>query len=251
MGKRSLPLLLLLLVFGACTNAARLQEQSDMHMRMGTAYLASSQYNGALKELLLAEKLTPEDSRVHYLLGITYYGKRLDEKAVAEFQRAIALNPNDSESLNYLGAVYLDKGRWDDAIASFKLALSNILYDSPTATLYNMGRAYYEKGQYALAMKLYQDAAAKEPDSVLMPLIEKNMGMTALAKGDLEDAVRHLQKSIVLSPSLVESHYWLGMCYRQQGRSHDAAVSFQAAVRLAPESEYGRKAGDQLKITPP
>ena len=178
---------------------------------------------------------------------MTYHGKGLDDKAIAEFQKTITLKPDDSEAHNFLGAIYLEKGRWDDAIASFKRALANIVYETPTVTLYNMGRAYYEKGQYDAAMRHYQDAAAKEPDGVLMHWIENGMGVTSLAKGDLDEAVRHLRKAIALAPSLVESHYWLGLCYRKLGRSDDAAKSFQMAVKLAPESEFGRKAADQLK----
>lgn len=152
---------------------------------------------------------------------------------------------------NFLGAVYLGKGRVDDAIASFNRALSNPLYDTPATALYNLGQAYYEKGQYDPALKHYRDAAAREPDTVLMPLIEKDMGRAWLAKGDPEEAIRHFLKSIELAPSLAESHYWLGVCYQKQNRTGDAAAAFQAAIKLAPASEFGRKAKQQLKTATP
>jgi type IV pilus assembly protein PilF len=249
--KRYLPLCLLLIGLNACANTARLQEQAGTHIGIGSAYLGSGQYNAALKELLQAEKLTPEDPRVHYLLGISYHGRGLDDRAIAEFQQTIALKPDDSAAHNYLGVVYLETGRWNDAIASFKRALANILYDTPAATLFNMGRAYYEMREYDLALKHYQDAAAGEPETVIMPLIEKNMGMAYLAKRDAAEAVRHLRKSISLAPSLAESHYWLALCYRELNKPDDAVKSFQTAVRLAPDSEFGRKAGDQLKTLTP
>jgi type IV pilus assembly protein PilF len=244
-------LLLLILSLSACANNVRLQEQAGNHLKIGSAYLGSGQYNGALKEFMEADKLTPDDPRVHYMLGISYHGKGLDDLAIMEFQRALALKPDDSEVHNFLGAIYLDKGRWDDAIASFNRALANIVYDTPANSLYNLGRAYYEKGQYDTALKHYQDAIAKEPYTILMPLIEKNMGMTWMAKGDTELAVRHLLKSIELAPSLVESHYWLGLCYRKQNRTGEAVQAFQAVARMAPESEFGRKAKEQLKTLIP
>jgi type IV pilus assembly protein PilF len=246
-------LLLLLLLIGpaACANMARLQEQAGNHINIGSAYLSSGQYNAALKELREAEKLTPDDPKVHYLLGISYHGKGLDDLAIGEFQRAIAIKPDDSEVHNFLGAIYLEKGRWDEAIFSFNRALANILYDTPAATLYNLGRAYYEKGQYDSALRHYRDAAAREPYTVLMPLIEKNMGMAWLAKGDTEEAVRHFLKSLELAPSLAESYYWLGLCYRKQNRQREAITAFQTAAKLAPESEFGQKAKEHLKtITP-
>jgi type IV pilus assembly protein PilF len=251
--KRTKVILLLWLILSlpSCANNVRLQEQAGNHLKIGSAYLSSGQYNGALKEFMEAEKLTPEDPRVHYMLGISYHGKGLDDLAIKEFQRALTLKPDDSEVHNFLGAIYLDKGRLDDAIASFNRALADIVYDTPAATLYNLGRAYYEKGQYDTALKHYQDAIAKEPYTVLMPLIEKNMGMTRLAKGDTEQAVRHFLKSIDLAPSLVESHYWLGLCYRTQNRQGEAAQVFQTVARMAPDSEFGRKAKEQLKTLIP
>jgi type IV pilus assembly protein PilF len=237
----------LLLCLAACANTARLQERAGNHIQVGTAYLGSVQYTSALKEFLAAEKLTPDDPKIHYLLGISYYGKGMSDMAIDEFRRALALKPDDTEVHNYLGAIYMEKGRWDDAIASFNRSLANILYDTPTASLYNLGRAYYEKREYDRALKYYRDAAEKDPDTVLMTWIERNIGMCWLAKGDAEEALRHFQKSLTLSPSLAESHYWIGLCYQKLKRQADAATAFQSAIRLAPESEFGKRANESLK----
>lgn len=247
----ALLLFLLLSSLAGCANTARIKEQAGNHINIGSAYLGSAQYNSAMREFLEAERLTPEDPKVHFLLGIAYHGRGLDEKAIAAFQRAIDLNPDDSAVHNYLGAVYLGKGRLDDAIASFNRALSNVLYDTPATALYNLGRAYYAKGQYDSALRYYRDATVREPDSVLMPLIEKDMGRVWLAKGDEDEAIRHFLKSLEAAPSLAESHYWLGVCYQKQHRTGEAAAAFQAAARLAPESEFGRKAKQQLNPTTP
>jgi type IV pilus assembly protein PilF len=248
---RQILFLLLLIGVAACANKARIHEQAGNHINIGTAYLGSGQYNSAMKELLEAERLTPEDPKVHYLLGISYHGKGLDERAIEEFKRAIAINPEDSSVHNYLGAIYLDRGRLDDAIASFNKALANILYDTPATTLYNLGRAYYAKGLYDAALKHYRDAVSREPDTILMPLIEKEMGRIWLAKDDAEEAIRHFLKSIELAPSLVESHYGLGLCYRKQNRADEAVAAFRTAVKMAPDSEFGRKAQEQMRTIAP
>jgi type IV pilus assembly protein PilF len=248
---RCLLLVLMVSALAACANTARLKSQAGNHINIGSAYLGAGQYNSAMKEFMEAERLTPDDPKVHFLLGIAYHGRGLDDKAIGAFQRAIDLNPDDSAAHNFLGAIYLGKGRLDDAIASFNRALSNPLYDTPATARYNLGRAYYEKGQYDPALKQYRDAVASEPDTVLTPLIEKDVGRVWLAKGDPEEAIRHFLKSIELAPSLAESHYWLGICYQKQNRAGDAAAAFQAAAKLAPESEFGRRAKQQLKATTP
>jgi type IV pilus assembly protein PilF len=237
----------LLLSLAACATSVRLQEKAARHTSLGSAYLGTGQYTAALREFLEAEKLAPEDPRLHYLLGISYHGKGLSDMAIAQFQRSLVLKPNDPEVHNYLGAMYLEKGRWDDAIVSFNMALANILYDTPTVSLYNMGRAYHEKRDYDQALKYYGDALEKDPDNILMPLIEKNIGITWFAKGETEKALSHFQKSVTLAPSLAESHYWLGLCYQKLRRADDAVAALEAAARLAPESEFGRKAKEFLK----
>jgi Tfp pilus assembly protein PilF len=251
LGRIFLLILLLTFVLAACASTAKLREQARSHIDVGTAYLASGQYNAALKELLEAEKLTPDDARLRYLLGITYHRKSLDERAVVEFQRALSIRPDDSEVHNYLGAIHLEKGRYDAAIASFERALANILYDAPAAALYNMGRAYYEKGQYDAALKSYREAAAREPNTVLMPWIEMGMGMARLSGGNPEQAVVHLRKALEIAPSLAEPHYWLGLCYRELNQPDKAREAFQTAVRLAPESAFAPKAKEHLKILAP
>ena len=242
-----------LLLFGlaACANTAKLQEQAGNHIQIGSAYLASAQYTTALKELLAAEKLTPDDPKIHYLLGIAYYGKGLPDMAIAEFKKALLLKPDDTEAYNYLGAVYMEKGRWDDAIAAFNQSLANIFNETPSTSLYNLGRAYHEKRDYDRALNYYREAAAKDPESSLMMLIEKNIGMCLYAKGETEEALRHFQKSVTLAPSLVESHYWIGISYQKLKRRADAATAFQNAIRLAPESEFGKKAKESLRNLAP
>ncbi len=254
LGRVFLLMLLLPVVLAGCANTVRLREQARSHLDIGTAYLASGQYPAALRELLEAEKLTPDDARVHYLLGIAYYhskSKGLEEKAVAEFRRAIALKPDDSESHNYLGMIHLEKGRYDEAIASFDKALANILYGAPATALYNRGMAYHEKGEHDAALRSYREAVAREPNTVLMPLIEMYMGKVWLAKANPTEAVLHLRKSLEIAPTLAEPHYWLGVCYRELNQPDKAKVAFQTALRLAPEAGFALKAKEQLKLLAP
>lgn len=246
-GKLLLWLLLSMNLAACAASSVKHQEQALNHTKIGSAYLGTGQYTAALREFLEAEKLTPEDPRVHFLLGISYHGKGLSDMAIVQFQKSLALKPNNSEVHNYLGAIYLDMRRWDDAIAQFKMALANILYDTPAASLYNLGRAYHEKRDYVSALKFYSEALEKDPDTVLSPLIEKGIGITWLAKGEAEEALRHFLKSVSLAPSLAESHYWLGLCHEKLGRTAEAAAAFHDAVRLAPESEFGKKAKESLK----
>jgi Flp pilus assembly protein TadD len=96
-------LAVLSMMFAGCTTDAELKEKAMGHIRIGTAHIQAGQYTPALKELLEAEKLTPNDPAVHYYLGIAYERKGFMDDAFKEFQKAIALKPDYSEAHNFLG----------------------------------------------------------------------------------------------------------------------------------------------------
>ena len=144
-------LALLATVFAGCASDAELKEKARGYIRIGEANIQAGQYTQALKELLDAEKLTPNDPTVHYYLGIAYERKGFVDDAFREFQKAIALKPDYSEANNFLGTIYLTRGNYDEAIVSFNRALINPLYDTPSVALYNMGRAYKAKGDLRAA----------------------------------------------------------------------------------------------------
>jgi type IV pilus assembly protein PilF len=230
-----------------CETMTRNQKQADSHMEIGTAYIQSGKYNSALKELLQAEDLGKSTPKLHYLLGISYYGKGLNELAIGEMKKAVSMDPNYSEAHNFLGTIYLNMEKWDLAIESFEKALANILYDTPAMAHYNMGWAYYKKGNYDAALQQYALAIAQEPDTIFLPLIEKNRGIVLLAAGRTAEALKHLQKSVELVPSLAESYYWMGQCYIEQKNTEKANAAFQEAVKLAPETEWGEKSRKKIK----
>jgi len=230
-----------------CETMARNQKKADSHMEIGIAYIQSGKYNSALKELLQAEELGKSNPKIHYLLGISYYGKGLNELAIGEMKKAVSLDSNYSEAHNFLGTIYLSMEKWDLAIESFEKALANILYDTPAMAHYNMGWAYYKKGNYDAALQQYALALAQEPDTALLPLIEKNRGIVLLTSGRTAEALKHLQKSVELVPSLAESYYWMGQCFMEQKNGEKAKAAFQEAIKLAPDTEWGEKSRRKIE----
>jgi len=240
--RASIAILLISLLLTSCLKTPWDYEQAGIHINLGMAYIEANQYNSALKELLEAEKYTPDDTRIHFYLGIAYQGRGFGEKAIAAFKRAIDLKPDYSEAHNFLGILYSNAGQWDMAIAAFNNALSNIVYDTPAAALYNMGWAYYQKGDYAMAMSKYHEALSREPNTVLMPIIAKNMGLASLGMNQVDEAIQHFKKAIAVVPKYAEAQYWLAECHVKKKNWEEAEAQFQALAKAAPESEFGLKA---------
>jgi len=99
----------LFLWISGCATTPWNQEQADIHMDIGNAYIQSGKYHSALKELLQAEKLGKPNPKVYYSLAVSYYyGKGLNELAIGALKKAVSLNPNYSEAYNFLGVIYSD-----------------------------------------------------------------------------------------------------------------------------------------------
>lgn len=234
-----------LLLAGCATERERMQK-AKLHIDMATVQIQAGNYASGLKELMEAEKLTPDDPKIHYLIAYAYGGKGMNDDAIREAKRAIELKPNYSEAHNYLGTLYHNMGQYDRAIESFNRALANPLYETPSLPLYNMGRAYYQKGDYLVALAKFDEAVVKEPQTAILPLIEKDRGAASLKAGYTNKAITHLKKSIELAPNLVEAHYWLGEAYWTLKNRRDAAAEFRTVIKLAPDSELARMARQKL-----
>jgi type IV pilus assembly protein PilF len=227
----------------ACTNSPWHQQQGELFLNKGISLIEMKQFNNATKELIQAEKYSPNNPNVHYFLGIAYDGKGMRNKAIEEFKKAISLREDYSEAHNYLGVLYLDIESWDEAIKEFDRALANPLYDTPAMALYNSGLANYAKKYYQISITKYQEALQKEPMTYLRPQIEKNIGCIYLDNSNLNEAILHFEKSVELNPSLYDAHFLLGECYLRIKDSKKAKQAFESVIKISPQSSsFNQKA---------
>lgn len=236
--------LCVLLTIGACASASSPwhRDQSELFLNKGISFIQLKQYPSALRELLEAEKYNASDHRIYYFMGMTYHNMDMKEKAIENFQKAISLKDDYSEAHNYLGTLYSNEGLWDKAIAHFDQAVANPLYGTPAVPLYNAGWAYYSKKDYSKAMNSYRRALERDPQTVLRPQIEKNIGLIYFDQSDTPNAIYHLNKSVGLNPNLFDAYFFLGESYLKIKDKTNAKKAFHSVVNLAPQSGFGQKA---------
>jgi tetratricopeptide (TPR) repeat protein len=246
--KKFAVILSVIIALSACAASPWKKEQADSHINIGTAYLGSERFNDALKEFMKAEELTPRDPRVHYYMGIAYYEKGLSDKSIQELEKAVSLKEDYSEAHNFLGNIYLGMGQWDKAIRSFQQALANIIYETPDKALFNMGRAYYGKGDYQKALKLYAEAKNKKPNTIPSLLLDHHMGMASYAEGNYYQASQYFLKALEQAPAFLESRYWLAHCYVKMHYLDQARREFKSIIKAAPEAGIAGEARKSLNL---
>jgi len=192
----------LLMLIASCApqqNKSNLIRQSETTRDLGEAYLRQGDYTSALRKLLEAESMNPEDPFLQNDLGLAFMAKNSLENAENHFKKAIAIKPDYAPAKNNLGVAYLAQEKWDMAIAVFKELTGDLLYATPHYPLTNLGWAYYNKQQYETSEKYYHDALGYDAN---YPLALRGLGRTCAAMGRIEEAIVFYEKAVAKSPDL-------------------------------------------------
>jgi type IV pilus assembly protein PilF len=239
--------LLAVLTLTGCAGQSNQQNLriAESKRNIGEAYMRQGDYTSALRELLEAEKMNPDDAFTQHDLGLCYREKKLMTDALAHLNKAVQLKPSYTPARNSLGRVYLEIGQVDKAIAIFKEIAKDALYATPHFPLANLGLAYYQKGEYATAINYYHRALKLEPDFVFAL---HGLGKTYLAMHKGRLAMAYLGKALQLAPKVAEIHFEYAEANLLTGRIAQAKVSYENAIDTAPpESEIAAKARQRLR----
>jgi len=236
--------LLIIFFIASCGGTQLRKEQAEASRKLGEAYFQEGNYTYALKALLKAEELYPDDHILQNDLGIAYRMKGRADLAIRHFKKALELKPDYAPAKNNLGAAYFDKKDWDAAIACYKEVAGNILYATPHFPLNNLGRAYYEKKAYKLSEKYYLEALEIEPKYV--PALQ-GLGQTYIAMGKFSEAVAALESAVKKAPEFARAYFYLGKAYRLSRKYNKACAAYNKVLSLVPETPLAVEAEKEIK----
>ncbi len=85
------------------------QSPALRNLNMAELFISKKQWTDALKELLTAEKLDPNNAKVYALRGLVQTNQNLAAIAKSSFQKALKLDPNEPTALKYINQVNAPK----------------------------------------------------------------------------------------------------------------------------------------------
>lgn len=206
------------------------KERAEASRNLGEAYMAEGNYTKALRELLQAEKMNPDDPYLQNDLGLTYLAKNDPKEAVDHFKQALKLNPDYSPARNNLGTAYIALEEWDQAVECFTLVKDDLLYATPYFPLTNLGYVYYRKKDYGTAEKYYKEALEMKPD---FAKAFHGLGQVYLDSGRYEQAIGKLQHAVELAPKAAPIYLDLGRAYEKVNEYDKALDSYKKAAAVA------------------
>ena len=177
-------------------------------------------------------------------LGMAYYRNKQDDQALKALITASTLDPNDGDIRGNLGTVRRQKGDITGAITDLEAAVKLKPDDPQFAN--NLGVAYRVAKRDADAIKVFQKAIALAPNEANFHFnlavayrrqTEKNPEMIPQAIGEYE-------KATSLDPGNSEGWFDLGFMYKQDHQNDKAIDAFHKYLEL----NKGKDASGQKRI---
>jgi tetratricopeptide (TPR) repeat protein len=241
------------LLFAGCA-ATRYQNEkarkdAEAHRRLGDAYREQGNFTRALRAYVRALEIYEPDPETHYSMGIVYKEKENYEKAIFHYERAIELKPDMGPAKNGLGVVYNRAHQYDKAIEVFEQLIEDQgfdLYLTPHYPKFNLGLAYYYKGDYDNARKYFREVAAYFasgiPKDRIYVLNLRAMGMTYLDTEDPVEALNYFDKVTAVAPRWPDIYLDIARANRMAGFEELALANYRKVVELAPDSAIAETA---------
>jgi len=206
--------------------------ESELHCRLGNAYLNSGDLPRALSNFNEAVALDPNSGPAYSYLGTFYDRKGRGDLAVEMFNRAIEINPWDTVSIHNLALFYLNAGQFDEAVARLKRVIELVPEDSGAHS--DLAYAYGQLGKYTLMEHEAETALHYDPDSSASRYA---LAFAYLNTGRSEAAITEYRQITESSPrESSNAHNQLGVICAQQGDLNQAIDHWRKALEIDPKN---------------
>ena len=165
------------------------------------------------------------------------------QEALHFLENAIAEDSVHVQAFLYLGITYLQLNRVDDAISTYMQIFPRSGFEAPRVA-YNLGNAYFTKGEHEAARQFYTQAIELDPRFSSAYLNRANANVRT---GDLDDAIMDYEEYLRLDPGSSQREPILRLiafireervaAERLRVMQEEAARAAEAAARAAEERE--------------
>lgn len=194
----------------------------QLHLRKGD-------FNQYKQEREIAAQEYPTDAEAQLELGEVYEVTHQPQLAMIYFRRALDNDPSALFAMNGMGLAFMDERDYNSAIEEFTGCLKRDGYDYACAD--NLGAAYLESAQYALAAPMLAKAhhMAPEHSEALV-----NLGYLADVYGDWKKAISLYVQAMTVYPYSPDAYIDLGYTYNAHGLYQLAQAALIKGLAVAP-----------------
>ena len=212
----------------------------DYRFDYGNSLLQHGKLEPAIAAYRAAVSDMPKSAKLRIGLGSACYLSGDYQCAAEELLEAIKLKPDSAAAYFLLGEAYDSAERFQPSIQA---ALDAYLKNKP-----HDAWAYYHHGAILFARAQgggsndYQGAVASLKEALrLNPRFAEahlQLGLIALAQGEVEEGIRALEKAVALDTGLAAAHYRLGLAYQKAGKTARGKEELDRFRALKSDNRY-------------
>ena len=202
-----------------------LGDDSPLVRSRSAAALAMEENPQVAMDMLGDDSLTV---RIAASLGLAARGIAVpsagNSPANAELQHYLAFHRDRPQSLFVLATQVAQQGKHSEVLRHIRRAIN---LDSRNPDIYHQSAILLSAaGLASEAKKTLLDGWQLFPDSAVLPY---SLGLLAGEAGDMEAAIRYLQKTVALDPAFQRAWYNLSLAYSRTGRAREAQEAMARA----------------------
>jgi type IV pilus assembly protein PilF len=222
--------------------------QANSHFNLGIDYLRNDRMALALRELLFAEDLDPQNPRIHQALGDAYSMRGKPVEAEQHYLRTLEIEPTLHEARLNLSSLYNQLNRYEESLVHTSILADDATFSGPWRALASKGFAEYQLGRIDEARSSFGLGLEYRTDYWPTLLY---LGILEVEEGRKREAVGLFQQVLELDPALTvqaQTNYRIGEIYIALGKRQQAIGHLQAAVAQTPGGPWGVKSEEYLKL---
>lgn len=149
----------------------------NAQVQAGDVYLRIQGFDKAVEFYEKAHQIKPDDYEIIVKIGNTYFDAGKFEKAEEWYREALAKKPDDVNVRTDLGITFVERANpdLDRAVKEFQTSLQTNPAHEPT--LYNLGVAYFKKGNLEETNRILSQLGAINPNSQLAERLRQIMNV--------------------------------------------------------------------------
>ena len=171
------------------------KQRSDDHHKIAIGLLKKCDRERALSHLIKAVQYDSKNFILRHSLATTYYSMEDYQKSLAEYQKSLKLEPKLTESRASMVGVLLKTHQLDRAEKELIQVKKDKTYTDTLKLLVYQAWLDYEKGRYAQAKRIFEEALSLNKGKTCFNYIK--LGQTEKALGNLKTAQKHLKLALI------------------------------------------------------
>ena len=218
------------------------------HYNRGITYLNDERYSEAITAFQNAITLDPDFTTAHYNLGLTYLKMETYSRAVDALQKTITLDRSYKAAHHALALAYLGQQELGKAREAARNALKlDANYQPARSLLEAIDPSFTPSATQPATPSEPEQPAKQQPAAKPRQETHYELGIAYRDAKMHTEAIAEFRKAIDLDPDFIAAHVGLGEVYLETGRLDDAETAVKVALRIGANSQPARQLLDDIR----